>query len=220
MSTQQTGLDAALGYYLYDVTLREPSILRSLREETRKLPGAHLQISPEQGQFMRLLVELLGAKRCLEIGVYTGYSSLSIALGLGDDGLLIACDIDAETTAIAKRYWALAQVEHKVKLELGPATDTLRKLIANGTSELFDFAFIDADKTGYDEYYELCLVLLRKGGLIALDNAFWNGKVVDSSVSDDDTLAIRALNRKVSTDLRVTSSLVPIGDGLLLARKR
>jgi predicted O-methyltransferase YrrM len=179
-----------------------------------------MQISAEQGQFMRLLTELLGARRCIEVGVYTGYSSSCVALGLPDDGLLIACDIDHETTSIARRYWKLANVEHKILLELQPAVTTLTHLVDNGQGETFDFAFIDADKTGYDDYYELCFRLLRPGGLIVIDNALWDGKVADPTVTDDDTNAIRTLNLKILNDTRVTASLVPIGDGLHLVRKR
>jgi caffeoyl-CoA O-methyltransferase len=220
MTIQQTGLAATISNYLYDFTLKEPPLLAQLREETRTLSGAHLQISPEQGQFMRLLVELIQARRCLEVGVYTGYSSLSVALGLNEGAQLIACDINPETTAIAERYWKLAGVDRRIRLELRPAQETLSALINSGQASTFDFAFIDADKTGYDDYYELCLGLLRPGGLIAIDNALWDGKVADDSISDEDTVAIRKLNRKIVADPRVSSSLVPIGDGLHLVRKR
>jgi caffeoyl-CoA O-methyltransferase len=220
MSTQQTGLQATISKYLSDVTLKEAPLLAQLREETRILSGAHMQISPEQGQFMRLLVELMKARRCLEVGVYTGYSSLSVALGLKEGAELIACDIDPETTAIAERYWKLAGVARLIRLELRPAQETLRGLLNTGQALSFDFAFIDADKTSYDDYYELCLGLLRPGGLIAIDNALWDGKVADFAISDEDTVAIRDLNRKIVADPRVSSSLVPIGDGLHLVRKR
>lgn len=220
MSIQQTGLDATISHYLSSFMAHEPPYLRQLREETHLLPGAHMQISPEQGQFMRLLVELMGARRCIEVGVYTGYSSCCVALGLPEDGLLVACDIDREATSIAERFWKLAKVEHKILLELFPAVDTLTRLIKSGKGETFDFAFIDADKTGYDDYYELCLRLLKPGGLIAIDNALWDGKVANPTFTDEDTTAIRALNLKILDDARVSSSLVPIGDGLHLVRKR
>lgn len=220
MSPKTISLTEAVSNYLFDITVSEPPILRELREETGKLPGANMQIAPEQGQFMRLLVELLGAKRCLEVGVYTGYSSTSVALGLPADGLLIACDVNPETASIAKRYWERAGISHKMQLELRPASETLTGLIDSKQQESFDFAFIDADKETYDLYYELCLTLIRRGGLIAVDNALWNGRVADPSAQDSSTIAIRAINAKVAADSRVSSSLVPIGDGLLLARKK
>ena len=219
MSPKTLSLTEALASYLVDVTLREAPILRALREATQSLPGAGMQIAPEQGQFMRLLVQLIGAKRALEVGVYTGYSSTCVALELPRDGLLVACDINAETSAIAQRYWKVAGVSEKVRLEIGPTEHTLTQLVNDGLSGTFDFAFIDADKEMYDAYYELCLQLIRVGGLIALDNALWGGRVADAKCVDPDTLAIRNLNAKVAADKRVSSSLVPIGDGLLLARK-
>lgn len=220
MSPKTISLSEAVSNYLQAVTVNEPPVLRELREETQKLPGAGMQIAPEQGQFMRLLVQLLGAKRCLEVGVYTGYSSISVALGLPADGLLIACDVNPETSSIARRYWERAGVLHKMRLELRPAVQTLTSLIDSKQSGSYDFAFIDADKESYEIYYELCLTLLRPGGLIALDNALWDGRVADPSVRDSSTSAIRAVNAKVIADDRVFSSLVPIGDGLLLARKK
>lgn len=219
MSTTTISLSDSVIRYLVEQTLREPPLLRELREQTRPLPGAGMQISPEQGQFMRLLVQLLGARRALEIGVFTGYSSTCVALELPSDGELIACDVNAETTNIARQYWALAGVAHKVRLEIGLAELTLHGLLKSGRAGTFDFAFIDADKTGSDRYYELCLKLLRAGGLIAVNNALWNGRVADDACMDADTAAIRQLNAKVTGDRRVHSSLVPIGDGLLLARK-
>ena len=219
MTTRTLSLTDATARYLVDVTVREPPILRELRAQTQSMPGARMQISPEQGQFMRLLVRLMGAKRALEIGVYTGYSSTCVALELPSDGLLVACDINPETSAIAKRYWKLAGVLDRVRLEIGSAQETLTGLLSAGQAGQFDLAFIDADKATYDSYYELCLGLLRPGGLIAVDNALWDGRVADSACVDEDTVAIRNLNSKVAGDPRVTSSLVPIGDGLLLARK-
>jgi len=194
--------------------------LVELREETAQLPGAGMQILPEQGQFMRLLVELLGARRTLEIGVYTGYSSLCVAQALPEDGQLIACDVNAEYTAIARRYWQRAGLEQRIRLELGPALATLERLIAAGESGSFDFAFIDADKENYQAYYERSLQLLRRGGLIAIDNVLWGGSVADPGDQKSSTVAIRALNAQLAEDSRVSVSLIPIGDGLFLARKR
>jgi predicted O-methyltransferase YrrM len=220
MSPKTLSITEAVSKYLLEVTVNEPEVLRELRDETSKLPGANMQIAPEQGKFMRLLVEILGAKRCLEVGVYTGYSSISVALGLPADGLLVACDVNADTSNVAKRYWDRAGVSSKVRLELRPATETLAQLIDSGNANSFDFAFIDADKQAYDSYYELCLKLLRPGGLIAIDNTLWSGRVADPTLLDTSTVAIRAINAKVAADSRVSSSLVPIGDGLLLARKK
>jgi len=219
MSPKTLSLTDTLASYLVDVTLREAPILRALRETTQSLPGAGMQIAPEQGQFMRLLVQLVGAKRALEVGVYTGYSSTCVALELPSNGLLVACDINLETSAIAQRYWKVAGVSEKVRLEIGPAEHTLTQLLNDGESGTFDFAFIDADKESYDTYYELCLQLIRVGGLVAIDNALWGGRVADAKCMDPDTVAIRNLNAKVAADKRVSSSLVPIGDGLLLVRK-
>jgi len=219
MSTRTIAITDTLHRYLVDRTLNEPPILADLREETRVLPGAGMQISPEQGQFMRLLVELIGARRCIEIGVFTGYSSTCVALALPEDGTLIACDINSDTTAIARRYWEKAGIANKIRLELRPANETLGALIAQGQGGQFDFAFIDADKGASRDYYEQCLTLLRRGGLVAIDNALWNGRVADPAMKDVDTVAIRELTAKVTRDVRVSSSLVPIGDGLLLARK-
>ena len=206
--------------YLLEVSLREPPVLARLREETAEIPLAIVQIAPEQGQFMRLLVQLLGAKRCIEVGTFTGYSALSVALGLPADGQIIACDVSVDFTEIASRYWAEAGVADKVDLRLGPALETLDTLLKEGAGEGFDFAFIDADKENYERYYDLCLQLIRPGGLIAVDNVLWNGSVADPQKTDADTQAIRALNEKLRDDERVDISMVPIGDGLTLARKR
>jgi predicted O-methyltransferase YrrM len=206
--------------YLLEVSLREHPVLARLREETAELPLSIMQIAPEQGQFMRLLVQILGAKRCLEIGTFTGYSSLSVALRLPADGQIIACDVSVDFTEIALRYWAEAGVADKIDLRLGPAIETLDDLLKEGASGSFDFAFIDADKENYLPYYERCLKLIRPGGLIAVDNVLWNGSVVDPEKTDADTLAIRELNQKLRDDERVDISMVPIGDGLTLARKR
>jgi len=206
--------------YLLRVSMREPEILRRLREETGALEDASMQIGPEQGQFMALLVELMGARRTLEVGTFTGYSALVVALALPKDGRIVACDVSEEWTRIARRYWDEAGVSHKIDLRLGPATDTLEDLLGEGRRGDFDFAFIDADKVNYDAYYEMSLELVRPGGLIAIDNTLWSGKVVDDAVRDADTEAIRRLNVKLKSDDRVTLSMLPIGDGLTLARKR
>jgi predicted O-methyltransferase YrrM len=219
MANRTLDLTDQLYDYLLRVSLREPAILAELRAETAKLPGAGMQIGPEQGQFMALLVELIGAKRTLEVGTFTGYSALAVALALPPEGRVTACDVSEEYTRVARRYWAKAGVEHKVELKLGPALDTLGTLLAGGAAGSFDFAFIDADKNNYDGYYEQALQLLRPGGLIAIDNVLWGGDVVDPKKRDPDTLAIRALNEKLKSDERVSISLVPIGDGLTLARK-
>ncbi|MEH2152019.1 class I SAM-dependent methyltransferase [Nostoc sp.] len=220
MPKQSIGLDNQLYNYLLSVSLREPEILGKLRQETANHPRSGMQISPEQGQFMRLLVELIGAKKTLEVGVFTGYSSLSVALALPTDGKIIACDVSEEFTAIARRYWQEAGVADKIDLRLAPALETLDQLLATGQAETFDFAFIDADKENYDGYYERSLQLARPGGLIAIDNVLWSGQVADEQNQDESTQAIRALNEKLHHDERVTLSLVPIADGLTLAIKR
>lgn len=220
MSSRTFQLSDAVHAYLIRETMRESPLLARLRAQTAVLPGANMQISPEQGQFMRLLIELTGAQRALEIGVFTGYSALCVAEALPDDGRLIACDVSEEWTAIARQYWKEAGVAAKIDLRIGNAAATLDALLREGGENRFDFAFIDADKAAYDRYYELCLRLVRPGGLIAIDNALWSGRVGDRAAQDPDTVALRALNVKVRDDERVTSSLVPIGDGLLLARRR
>ena len=220
MSTVQTAVAEGFTEYIREVTLREPELLARLRAETSKLPMAMMQISPEQGQFMGLLMRLIGAKRTLEVGVFTGYSSTSVALALPDDGTIVACDVSVEYTSMAKRYWREAGVERKIDLRIAPAVETLDSLLAEGRAGSFDFAFIDADKDNYDHYYERALKLLRPGGLIAIDNVLWHGKVLDESVQDADTRAIRALNRKLHQDERISLSLLPIGDGMTMACKR
>ncbi|QLE41180.1 SAM-dependent methyltransferase [Nostoc sp. C052] len=220
MPKQSIGLDNQLYNYLLSVSLREPEILRKLRQETANHPRGGMQISPEQGQFMRLLVQLIGAKKTLEVGVFTGYSSLSIALALPTDGKIIACDVSEEFTAIARRYWQEAGVADKIDLRLAPGLETLDQLLATGQAETFDFAFIDADKENYDGYYERSLQLVRSGGLIAIDNVLWSGQVADEQNQDESTQALRALNKKLHHDERITLSLVPIADGLTLAIKR
>lgn len=206
--------------YLLDVSLREPEILKELRSVTAERPNARMQISPEQGQLMGLLVRLLEARRCLEVGVYTGYSSLVVALALPDSGSIVACDVNEEATAVARTFWERAGVAHRIDLRLGPATETLDDLIAEGEGGTFDFAFIDADKSSYQGYLERCLELLRPGGLIAVDNTLWSGRLVDERNQDPDSCALREFNRALHADQRVDLSLVPIGDGLTLARKR
>jgi caffeoyl-CoA O-methyltransferase len=213
-------MDDQLYDYLLEASLREPPLLARLREETAKMPLSVMQISPDQGQFMALLVELIGARQTLELGTFTGYSSLCVALALPDDGKVIACDVNEDTTAVARRYWKEAGVDHKIELRLAPALQTLDELIAAGAAGSFDFAFIDADKGNYPAYYEKCLELLRPGGLIAVDNVLWGGAVADPTDRSDDTEAIRAFNAKLRDDKRVSLSLVAIGDGLNLARKR
>ncbi len=220
MSTATLAMTETLAAYLVGTTVQEPELLRRLRAETAQLPSSGMQIAPEQGQLMRLLVELCGARRALEVGVFTGYSSTCVALALPADGTLVACDVSEEWTHVARRYWREAGVADKVELHLGPAEDTLDRLLAQGQAGSFDFAFIDADKASYDAYYERCLRLLRVGGLLAVDNSLWGGAVADEQDTRETTLAIRALNRKIAADERVTASLVPIGDGLYLARKR
>ena len=220
MSTRSIELSDALYAYLLENSLRETDILRRLREETAGMPGSGMQISPEQGQFMALLVQLMGARRCLEIGTFTGYSALAVAQALPPGGTVVACDVNETTTAVARRYWQEAGVADRIDLRLAPALDTLDALLAEGGAGSFDFAFIDADKTSYDAYYEGALKLLRSGGLIAVDNVLWDGAVIDSTRDDPDTRAIRALNAKIAGDQRVSCSLLPLGDGLTLAFKR
>ena len=220
MSSRTIVLNDALYEYLLSVSLREPDVLCRLREETAKMPQHNMQISPEQGQFMALLVELTGARKCLEVGTFTGYSTLSLALALPEDGQIVACDISEEFTSRAKPYWQEAGVAGKIDLRLGPALETLDALIADGESGAFDFAFIDADKVNYQGYFQRALDLIRRGGLILVDNVLWSGAVVDPARDDEDTEAIRAFNQARVGDPRISLSLVPIGDGLTLARKR
>ena len=206
--------------YLQSVSVREPEILTELRHETAQHPMAGMQISPEQGQLMALLVQLIGATKTLEVGVFTGYSSLVVALALPPDGKIIACDVSEEYTAIARRYWQKAEVADKIDLRIAPALETLDRLLAEGQANTFDFAFIDADKSSYDDYYERALQLVRVGGLIAIDNVLWSGAVADPAITNTSTEKIRALNQKLHQDDRITLSLIPIADGLTLALKR
>ncbi|WP_018948881.1 O-methyltransferase [Thioalkalivibrio sp. ALMg11] len=220
MSNRSIGLDEPLYRYLLDHSLREPDLLAELRAETAVLPEANMQIAPEQGQFMALLARLMGAKRYLEIGTFTGYSALAIALALPEDGEIVTLDQSAEWTATAQSYWERAGVDGRIRLELGEARDSLRALEATGEMDTFDLAFIDADKTGYHDYFEHCLRLVRPGGLILVDNTLWHGTVADPDDARDDTCAIRAFNDALHHDERIDLSLVPIGDGLTLARRR
>lgn len=220
MSNRTFTLPDALYDYLAAVSLREADVLRRLREETAPLPRAHMQIAPEQGQFLALLVQLIGARRCLEVGVFTGYSTLCVAAALPADGHVVACDVSEAWTAIARRYWQDAGVAERIELNLAPAAETLDRLLAEGHAGTFDFAFIDADKPNYWQYFEQSLRLVRPGGLIAVDNTLWYGRVADPDNHDEDTEAIRAFNRDLHTDARIDLSLVPIGDGVTLARKR
>ena len=220
MSSRTIVLNDALYEYLLSVSVREPDVLCRLREETAKMPQHNMQISPEQGQFIALLVELTGSRKCLEVGTFTGYSTLSVALALPEDGQIVACDISEEFTSRAKPYWQEAGVAGKIDLRLGPALETLDALIADGESGAFDFAFIDADKVNYQGYFQRALDLIRRGGLILVDNVLWSGAVVDPARDDEDTEAIRAFNQARAGDPRISLSLVPIGDGLTLARKR
>lgn len=220
MSSRTLSVTDSVYEYLLRATVHEPDPLPRLREETARLPNAQMQISPEQGQLMRLLVELTGARRAVEVGVFTGYSSLCTAMAMPDDGRLVACDVSEEYTSVARRYWKEAGVDHKIDLRLGPAVETLEALVAAGGAASFDFAFIDADKSNYGAYYEACISLLAPGGLVAVDNTLWSGRVADPSDHEASTEAIRALNARIASDERVTMCLVPIGDGLMLARKR
>jgi len=220
MKRKTIGLDDALYDYVLATTLRDDDILARLREETGALEWGRMQIAPEQGQLMALLTRLVGARNAIEVGVFTGYSALSVARALPGDGRLVACDVSEEWTAIARRYWKEAGVDHKIDLRLAPATETLDRLIAEGGAGGYDIAFIDADKANYDAYYERCLTLLRRGGLILIDNVLWGGAVLDEADQSADTEAIRALNEKVGRDDRVDGVMLPVGDGLTLAMKQ
>jgi predicted O-methyltransferase YrrM len=206
--------------YVSTVATRETELQRRLRAETSTLSGAGMQIGADEGALLALLVRLIGARRALEIGTYTGYSALAVAMALPADGLLTCCDISDEWTQVARRYWREAGLATRIALKLAPAAKTLRELIRDPGAGTFDFAFIDADKEGYDSYYESCLILLRAGGLMAFDNTLWSGRVADAAEDDADTVALRDLNAKVRDDARVDSCLLTVGDGVLLARKR
>lgn len=220
MSLTTLNLTESVYTYFQNISLREPETLKELRQETANHPLCQMQIAPEQGQFMAFLITLIQAKKTLEIGVFTGYSSLAVALALPPEGKIVACDVDEEFTSTARKYWKKAGVEDKIDLRIAPALETLDQLIENGESNSFDFIFIDADKSNYDNYYERSLILVRKGGLITIDNVLWGGKVADPNEQDNRTTKIRQLNEKLHQDQRVFLSLVPIGDGLTLAIKR
>lgn len=220
MSNRSLNLDDALYQYLLDVSLRESPLLKRLREETAQLPTARWQIAPEQGQFMALLVQISGARKILEIGTFTGYSALCMAQAMPADGRLICCDLPGEYNAIAERYWHEAGVAERIDLRLAPALETLSALERGGQSESFDLIFIDADKANYRVYLEHALVLVRQGGLILFDNVLWSGRVLEQSPESADTRAIQALNRGLLRDSRIDLSLLPLGDGLTLCRKR
>lgn len=220
MGRATVGLDARLARYVAEHSRREPAVLAALRAATARLPEAGMQISPEQGQLLALLAQAIGARRVVEIGTFTGYSALWIASALPRDGQLVCCDLSAEWTAIGRRYWAKARVARKIDLRLAPALDTLDALLAAGAAGSYDMAFIDADKTNYDRYYERCLRLLRRGGIVAIDNVLWGGSVADRAKGSADTQALRAINDKIHRDRRVTMSMLPVGDGMTLALKR
>lgn len=220
MSNRTISLDDRLYDYLLKVSSREPGVLRRLRAETSTLPRPEMQIAPEQGQFMMLLVQLMGAERILEIGTFTGYSTLCMALSLPPEGRIVACDVSEEWTQIAQRYWSEAGVADCIDLRLAPALETMESLLADDQDETFDFVFIDADKENYLQYYETALELVRPGGVIAVDNVLWGGSVADFTKQDEDTESIRLLNQTLHRDRRVDLSMLPIGDGLTLARKR
>ena len=219
MSSDTIELNQSLRDYLINVSVTEPGVLKDLREETLQLDEFQMQISPEQGSFLSFLVKLINAKHTLDIGVFTGYSSLIVALQLPQNGYVTACDTNEEWTEIAQKYWKEAKVEDKIDLHIAPAVETLDKLISNGNEGLYDFSFIDADKINYKHYFEQSLTLVRKGGVIAIDNVLWGGRVLDNSDNEPATRAIREFNSKLYEDDRVEISMIPIGDGLTLARK-
>jgi predicted O-methyltransferase YrrM len=220
MSNRTLTLDDRLYDYLLRHSLREPEALARLRAETASHPHVNMQIAPEQGQFMQMLVRLSNARRAIEVGVFTGYSSLAVALALPDDGYLLACDVSEEYTAIARRHWQAAGVARKIELVLAPARETLDARLAADEAGTYDFAFIDADKTGYLGYYERLMRLIRPGGLIVVDNTLWSGDVANPANRDPDTVALREFNDRLLADPRIDLSLLPLGDGLTLARRR
>ncbi|MFO8183696.1 MAG: class I SAM-dependent methyltransferase [Candidatus Aegiribacteria sp.] len=220
MSRETMSISPELREYMLSVSLRETDVLRRLRLETGRMSNSNMQISPEQGQLLHFLVGLTGAERALEVGVFTGYSALWTALALPPGGILTACDVNSEWTETAAKYWAMAGVEGRIELKLAPAEKTLMRLLDRGEAGSMDFAFIDADKESYPVYYELCLELLGNGGLMAIDNVFRHGRVIDTGADDPGTAAIRELNRRIAVDDRVDVSMLPVGDGLTLVRKR
>ena len=220
MANKTIGLSDELAAYVLEVGTREPGVLARLREETAALPEHGMQIAPEQGAFLALLVELTGARRCLEIGTFTGYSSTAVAMALPEDGRIVCCDISEAWTSMARRCWDEAGVTGKIDLRIAPATETLDGLLADGAESTYDFAFVDADKSGYDGYYERLLRLVRPGGLIVFDNTLWSGRVLEHDAGDEDTQALQALNRKLAGDDRISLCLLPVADGVTLARRR
>ncbi len=220
MSRRSIGLDEKLHEYVLAASLREHPSLLELREVTGGLEEAEMQIAPEQGQFMALLVRAIGARRTLEVGVFTGYSTLVVAMALPPGGRVVACDISEEWTSIGRRYWEQAGVQDRIDLRIGPAQKTLAGLIETEGEGAFDFAFIDADKENYDIYYEQCLRLVRRGGIVVMDNVLWSGRVADPNEQDAETKALRGINQKLHSDDRVDISMIPVGDGLTLVRKR
>jgi predicted O-methyltransferase YrrM len=220
MANRTIGISDDLAAYVLEVGSREPDVLARLRVETAALPQSNMQIAPEEGAFLAMLVELIGARHCIEIGTFTGYSSTAVALALPENGSLLCCDVSEEWTSLARKYWDEAGVASKIDLRIAPASETLDHLIADGGEAAYDFAFVDADKTGYDGYYERLLRLVRPGGLIAFDNMLWGGGVLDLDAEDEDTRAIQALNTKLSGDERISLCLLPVADGVTLARRR
>ena len=220
MSSRNGYIDDKIYDYILDNSLRDLPVLAQLRQETQEMPSGGMQVSPDQGQFMGLLVQLAGARKIVEVGTFTGYSSTVMALALPDDGRLVACDMSEEYTNVARRYWQEAGVADKIELRLGPGGETLAAMLASGDAGSYDLAFIDADKVNYGDYYEKCLQLLRPGGLILIDNVLWSGRPADPQEDGEDTVAIRQLNAAIHQDERVDVSLLSIGDGLTLARKR
>jgi predicted O-methyltransferase YrrM len=220
VTKQSIGISAELAAYVLQYGTREPDVLARLRKETESLPQHRMQIPPEQGALLAMLVELLGARRCIEVGTFTGYSSTAVALALPPDGRLVCCDVSEEWTSIAHRYWGEAGVADKIDLRIAPAAETLDGLLEGGEEGAFDLAFVDADKRGYDRYYEQLLRLVRPGGLIVFDNTLWGGDVLDEDTDDTDTKALRALNVKLAADERISLCLLPVADGVTLARRR
>lgn len=220
MTSKSIGLPDDVHAYVLRWGLHEPAVMVRLREETALHPRAQMQIAPEQGAVLGLLVELIGARLCLEIGTFTGYSSLAVALAMPEDGRIVCCDVSEEYTSVARRYWAEAGVAHKVDLRIGPAVETLDALVAGGAAGTFDLAFIDADKPGYPGYWERCVALVRPGGLIAIDNVLWGGAVADPSDTDEHTEILRRVNETVASDPRVRHVILAIADGMTIARRR
>ncbi len=220
MANRTIGISEELAAYVARVGVREPAVLTRLREQTATIPEHGMQIAPEEGAFLALLVELTGARRCIEIGTFTGYSSTAVALALPEDGRLVCCDVSEQWTGMARGYWAEAGVADKIELRLAPAAETLDRMLGAGEEGGYDFAFVDADKSGYDGYYERLLSLVRPGGLIAFDNTLWGGAVADPDVDDVDTCALRRLNEKLVHDERVSLCLLPVANGVTLVRRR